>query len=135
MKIWVDADACPRDIKELIERAAYKRQLMTIFVSNKILSFPESKYIKAVKVELGPDVADDYIAQRVETGDIVITQDIPLASTVISKGANAISLQGELFTDSNIGTRLSMRNFMQDLRDSGLETGGPKRCPSGGDCR
>jgi uncharacterized protein YaiI (UPF0178 family) len=126
MKIWVDADACPGEIKEIILKAAHKLRIETIFVSNKNIYVPESPYISTVKVEQGPDVADIYIAQRTEDKDLVITQDIPLAAIVIEKGAVAISVHGELFTSSNISERLSVRNFMQELRDTGIQTSGPK---------
>lgn len=126
MKIWVDADACPGEIKEIIIKAAHKRAIETVFVSNKFLSIPESPYLSCVKVSQGADVADDYIAERVENNDLVITQDIPLAAVVVPKGIVAISFHGDLFTTENIGERLSVRNFMQDLRDNGVQTSGPK---------
>jgi len=126
MKIWVDADACPGEIKEIIIKAAHKRCIETIFVSNKIIYLPESPYLSAVKVALGADVADNYIAERAEDKDLVITQDIPLAAAVIPKGSVAISVHGDLFTTSNIRERLSVRNFMSDLRDTGVQTSGPK---------
>lgn len=126
MKIWIDADACPGEIREIILKAAHKRCIETIFVSNKTVYIPESEYISAVKVEQGPDVADAYIAERSEARDLVITQDIPLASLVIPKGATAISFHGDLFTPSNIRERLSVRNYMQELRDIGVQTNGPK---------
>lgn len=126
MKIWVDADACPGEIKEIILKASHKRGVETIFVSNKNLYIPESKYISSVRVGQGADVADAYIVEKVEENDLVITQDIPLAALVIPKGAIAISLHGDLFTSSNIGERLSVRNFMQELRNTGFQTSGPK---------
>lgn len=126
MRILVDADACPGEIKDIIEKAAHKRCIETIFVSNKNLYIQESKYISFVKVEQGPDVADAYIVEIAENNDIIITQDIPLAALVIPKGSVAISFHGDLFTSSNIGERLSIRNFMHELRGSGVETGGPK---------
>lgn len=125
MKIWIDADACPTEIKEIIIKAAYRRCINAIFVSNKNMNIPESQYISFVKVDNGPDIADMYIADKAESKDIIITQDIPLASLVVSKGAIAISFHGELFTSSNVGERLSLRNFMQELRDSGIDTKGP----------
>ena len=126
MKIWVDADACPKEIKEIILKASQKRCIDTVFVSNKNTYIPESPYISFVKVDLGADVADAYIAENVEAKDLVITQDIPLAALVVPKGANAISFHGELFTSANIGERLSVRNFMTELRDTGIQTSGPK---------
>lgn len=126
MKIWVDADACPGEIKEIILKAAHKRCIVTVFVSNKNLYIPESQYSSSVRVEQGADVADAYIEERVEANHLVITQDIPLASLVVKKGAVAISLHGDLFTSANVGERLSVRNFMQDLRNTGVQTSGPK---------
>lgn len=126
MKIWVDADACPGEIKDIIIKAAHKRCIETIFVSNKIIYIPESFFISAVKVSHGSDVADDYIAERAEDKDLVITQDIPLAAILVPKGTVVISVHGVLFTPANIGERLSVRNFMSELRDTGVQTSGPK---------
>ncbi len=124
MKIWVDADACPSEIKDIVAKAAQKRSIETIFVSNK--NMYSAEHITFVKVEQGADVADAYIAERAEKNDLIITQDIPLAALVIPKGAAAISFHGDLFTKANIAERLSVRNFMQELRDSGIQTSGPK---------
>lgn len=126
MKIWVDSDALPGQIKEIIVKAAHKRSIETIFVSNKIISIPESPYISFIQVDQGLDVADAYISERAENKDMVITQDIPLAGILVPKGVVVISFHGELFTPSNIRERLSVRNFMTELRDSGVETSGPK---------
>ncbi|OGI00705.1 MAG: hypothetical protein A2Y25_11560 [Candidatus Melainabacteria bacterium GWF2_37_15] len=126
MKIWVDADACPVEIKEIIIKAAHKRGIETIFVSNKIISIPQSPFISAVKVAQGADVADEYIAKHAIEKDLVITQDIPLAAVLVPNGVVAISLHGMLFTPSNIGEKLSVRNFMQELRDTGVQASGPK---------
>lgn len=126
MKIWVDADACPGEIKEIIIKAAHRRGIETIFVSNKVISLPESPYLFFVQVSQGADVADDYIAERTEANDLVVTQDIPLAAILVPKGAVVISLHGELFTESNIRERLSVRDFMTELRSTGVITGGPK---------
>lgn len=126
MKIWIDSDACPGEIKEIIIKAAHKRQISAIFVSNKIISIPESPFISSVQVPHGPDVADDYIAEKVTKNDLVITQDIPLAARTIESQAVAISVHGDLFTTANIRERLSVRNFLQELRDSGVQTSGPK---------
>ena len=126
MKIWVDADACPGEIKEIIIKAAHKRCIETIFVSNKNIYIPDSPYLFAVKVSLGADVADNYTAERAEKNDLVITQDIPLAAALVPKGSVVISVHGVLFTPSNIRERLSVRNFMSDLRDTGVQTSGPK---------
>lgn len=126
MKIWVDADALPGQIKEIIIKAAHKRSIETVFVSNKVIYVPDSRYLSFIQVAQGPDVADAYIAERAEDKDIVITQDIPLAAILVPKGAVVISFHGDLFTLSNIRERLSIRNFMHELRDSGVETSGPK---------
>lgn len=126
MKIWVDADACPGEIKEIIIKAAHKRCIEAIFVSNKNIYLPESPYLSSVKVSLGADIADNYIAERSLQNDLVITQDIPLAAALIPKGSVVISVHGVLFTPSNIGERLSVRNFMSELRDTGVQTSGPK---------
>ena len=126
MKIWVDADACPGEIKEIIMKAAHKRCIETIFVSNKIISIPASEFISTVKVSMGADVADDYIAENAQENDLVITQDIPLAAILVPKGAVVISVHGLLFTDSNIREKLSVRNFMHELRENGVQTSGPK---------
>lgn len=126
MKIWIDADACPGQIKEIIIKAAHRRCIETIFVSNKIITIPLSPYLSYERVQQGADVADQYIAERAEKNDLVITQDIPLAAILVHKGAVVISFHGELFSHSNIGERLSVRNFMSELRDTGIQTGGPK---------
>ncbi|HSA06986.1 MAG TPA: YaiI/YqxD family protein [Candidatus Gastranaerophilales bacterium] len=126
MKIWVDADACPADIKEIIIKAAHKRGIETIFVSNKVISIPESPFISTIKVAQGMDVADQYIAEKAQDKDLVITQDIPLAAILVPRGIVVISTYGVLFTLDNIGERLSVRNFMQELRDNGVQTNGPK---------
>jgi len=126
MKIWVDADACPSEIKDIIIKAAHKRCIETIFVSNKIISLPESSYLSAIKVSQGSDVADEYIAENAKDKDLVITQDIPLAAILVPKGTVVISVHGVLFTPANIGERLSVRNFMHELRDTGVQTSGPK---------
>jgi len=126
MKIWVDADACPGEIKEIIIRAAHKRCIETIFVSNKVISIPDSPFVFAVKVLQGSDVADNYIAERAEEKDLVITQDIPLAAILVFKETIVISVHGVLFTPANIGEKLSVRNFMHELRATGVQTSGPK---------
>lgn len=124
MRIWVDADACPVPVKEILYRAAQKREIQVTLVANQYLSTPKSKYIQAIQVPKGFDVADNEIVQRVADGDLVITSDIPLAAEVIEKGAKALSPRGELYTKNNIGARLNMRDFMDQLRSSGVETGG-----------
>jgi uncharacterized protein YaiI (UPF0178 family) len=125
MQIWVDADACPGVIKEIIFRAAERRQIQTILVANQMLRTPPSKFIRAIQVPSGFDVADAHIVDQLSAGDLVVTADIPLASLVIGRGAHAINPRGELYTTANIQERLAMRNFMEELRGSGVETGGP----------
>ena len=125
MQIWVDADACPKVIKEILFRAAERRQIQTTLVANQFISTPPSPLINAVQVPQGFDVADSYIVEKLQVGDLVVTQDIPLASEVIDKGGVAINPRGELYTKENIRQRLSMRDFMDTLRSSGVDTGGP----------
>ncbi len=125
MKIWVDADACPVVIKEILFRAAERTRIETILVANQPLRVPPSKVISAMQVPSGFDVADDEIVKRAEAGDVVITSDIPLAAEVIEKGALALSPRGELLTKANIKARLNMRDFLDTLRASGEHTGGP----------
>jgi uncharacterized protein len=126
MRIWVDADACPGAIKEIIIRAAMKRLVLTVFVANKEIHLPVSPYLSAIRVPLGADVVDQYIVQEAKINELVISQDIPLAAQLVSAGINVISPYGVLFTDSNIAAKLAMRNFSQELRDMGHNTGGPK---------
>ena len=125
MQIWVDADACPGAIKEILFRAAERVRVPLTLVANKPLRTPASPFIRAVQVPAGFDVADDKIAGQVRPGDLVITADIPLASEVIERGGHALSPRGELYTEDNIQERLSVRNFMDELRSSGVDTGGP----------
>ncbi|HMW77772.1 MAG: YaiI/YqxD family protein [Betaproteobacteria bacterium] len=125
MKIWVDADACPVVIKEILYRVANRTRIPLTLVANQMLRVPPSPWIKAVQVPGGFDVADQRIALEVQAGDLVITADIPLAAQVIAKGASVIDPRGELLTAANIQERLTMRNFMDSLRSSGVETGGP----------
>ncbi len=125
MKIWVDADACPVVIKEILYRAANRTQIPLTLVANQMLRVPPSPWIRALQVPGGFDVADQRIAAEAEAGDLVITADIPLAAQVIAKGAKVIDPRGELLTAANIQERLTMRNFMDTLRSSGVETGGP----------
>ncbi|TBR38949.1 MULTISPECIES: YaiI/YqxD family protein [Dyella] len=124
-QIWVDADACPAAIKEILFRAAEREQVQVTLVANQFLRTPPSRFVRAIQVAGGFDVADNEIVQRVSTGDLVVTQDIPLASQVIAKGALAVHPRGELYTPDTIAQRLSMRNFMDELRGSGVDTGGP----------
>ncbi|MGI1669074.1 MAG: YaiI/YqxD family protein [Neptuniibacter sp.] len=125
MQIWVDADACPKAIKQILFRAAERKEISVTLVANQFLATPPSPLIKSVQVEQGFDVADNYIVSKMDSGDLVITQDIPLAAEVIEKGGTALHPRGELFTKENIRQRLSMRDFMETLRNSGVDTGGP----------
>ncbi len=125
MNIWVDADACPNVIKEILFRAAERAQVPTILVANQQIRVPPSAYIRNVQVRSGFDEADDYIVGQVSEGDLVITADIPLAAQVIDKQALALSPRGELYDSNNIRERLTMRDFMDELRGSGVNTGGP----------
>ena len=123
--IFIDADACPNVIKSIIFRASDRTKTEVLLVANQYMVTPASKLITAIQVHQGFDVADDEIVKRVNKGDIVITSDIPLASDVIDKGATALNPRGELYTTDNIKARLQMRNFMETLRNSGVDTGGP----------
>jgi hypothetical protein len=125
MKIWVDADACPGVIKDVLFRAAKRCEIYCTLVANMSLHTPESDFIDCVVVKAGPDVADAHIAQNTQTGDIVVTADIPLAALVVDAGGVAINPRGELYTRQNIGARLQARNLMDQLRASGMDTGGP----------
>ena len=125
MKIWVDADACPGVIKEILFRAANREKLETTLVANKAMRTPKSPYIKLQVVVAGFDVADNEIVKQVSAGDIVITSDIPLAAEVIEKDTHALSPRGELYTIDNIKSRLNIRDFMETMRASGVQTGGP----------
>jgi len=124
MKIWVDADACPVVIKDILFRAADRAKINTVFVANHFLKVPPSKFISFVQVTAGFDVADDEIVKRADAGDLVITADIPLAAEAIEKGCLSLNPRGELYTESNIKQRLNMRDFMDTLRSSGIQTGG-----------
>ncbi|MDP2878582.1 MAG: YaiI/YqxD family protein [Sulfuricella sp.] len=125
MQIWVDADACPGVIKEILFRAAERAQIPMTLVANQLLRTPPSRYIKAIQVPAGFDVADSKIVQHLEPGDLAITADIPLAAEVIAKGGHALNPRGEFYTPDTIRERLNMRDFMDTLRSSGVETGGP----------
>lgn len=124
MKIWVDADACPVVIKEILFRAAERTQTETILLANHFLRIPPSKYIQFIQVSSGFDVADNEIVKRAEPKDLVITADIPLAAEVVEKGCLALNPRGELYTTENIRQRLNMRDFMDTLRSSGVQTTG-----------
>ncbi|MBV8656244.1 MAG: YaiI/YqxD family protein [Burkholderiales bacterium] len=125
MRIWVDADACPRVIKDILYRAADRAAVETTLVANQLLAVPPSRYIRALQVPGGFDVADGKIVEMLAAGDLVVTADIPLAALAIEKGAVVLDPRGEQYTPSTIRERLSMRNFMESLRNSGVETGGP----------
>jgi uncharacterized protein YaiI (UPF0178 family) len=125
MQIWVDADACPREIKELVYRAAQRRKIMTTLVANQVLSTPTSDYITSLLVPGGMNAADRRIVELVTPGDLVITADIPLAAEVVGKGAQALDPRGELYTDANVGARLAMRNLLDQMRGGGETVRGP----------
>ena len=125
MKIWVDADACPVVIKEILFKAAVRTGVMVTLVANQFINTPPSPKIKFIQVGSGFDVADNEIVKRLDAGDLVITADIPLADEAIEKGAYALNPRGELYTKANIKARLNMRDFMESLRSSGVDTGGP----------
>ena len=124
LSIWVDADACPNLIKNVLFKAAQKRQLQTLLIANQLIAAPPSKFIRAIRVSGGFDVADNYIVEHLQTGDLVITADIPLAAQVIAKQGYVINPRGEVYDQNNIGERLAMRNFMEDMRSNGQVTGG-----------
>ncbi len=123
--IWVDADACPVVIKEILFKASQRTEVPLTLVANHFMRIPQSKHIQFRQVESGFDVADNWIVQHCEPDDLVITADIPLASEVIDKGALALNPRGEMYTTSNIKQRLNMRDFMETMRSSGIQTGGP----------
>ena len=125
LKIWVDADACPGAIKEILYRTAKRTQITTTFVANAFLNLPRSPYIEFRKVGSGFDVADKTIVEQLQPGDLVITADIPLAAEVIENGGHALNPRGEMYTTENIRGILNMRDFMDTLRSSGIPTGGP----------
>ena len=124
-KIWIDADACPKVVKETVYKNSGRFELEVILVANSYMNHPLSPLIKSIKVDMGADVADQYIVDNLKAGDIVITADIPLAAFAVEKEATAINPRGEIYTEDNVRERLSVRDFMQDLRDSGVDTGGP----------
>ncbi len=124
MEIWVDADACPVVIKEILFRCAERKKVNVTLVANQPMKTPRSNYIKSIQVRQGFDVADNEIVKRIDVGDLVITGDIPLADEVIEKGGLALNPRGELYTSDNIKARLNMRDLMDTLRSSGIDTGG-----------
>lgn len=125
MQIWIDADACPNVIKEVLFRAAERTAMLVTLVANQPLKTPPSKFIRTLQVAAGFDVADNEIVRRCDKGDLVITADIPLAAEIIAKGAVALNPRGERYTPDTIRERLNMRDFMDTLRSSGIQTGGP----------
>jgi uncharacterized protein YaiI (UPF0178 family) len=124
-QIWIDAEAWPVVIKEILFKAADRTQTLTTLVANHALHLPPSRYLSFIQVTAGFDVADNEIVKRLNQGDLVITSDIPLADEAITKGATALSPRGDLFTANNIKSKLSMRDFMDVIRSSGVQTGGP----------
>lgn len=125
MQIWVDADACPRVIKEILFRAAERKKVQTILVANQPLNTPNSPFISSMVVTAGFDVADDKIVELMQPGDLVITADIPLAAAAIGKNGHALNPRGEFYTEDNIKERLAVRNMLDELRGCGVETSGP----------
>jgi uncharacterized protein len=125
MRLWLDADATPRDVKEICIRASERLKLETVLVANHRVEIPRGyAHLSTVRVEGGPDVADRYIAERAEVGDVAVTADIPLAAILVPKGVVVIDPRGDEYTEESIGERLSVRNFMDGLRSTGVETGG-----------
>ena len=125
MMIWIDADACPRPVKDTVFRASERLEIAVRLVANAPMPTPSSPFVDAVLVEGGPDVADDYIAAHVQPGDLVVTADVPLAGDVVARGAVAIDPRGTIYSEDTIGERLPMRDLLMELRDSGLIQGGP----------
>ena len=125
MQIWVDADACPGEIKEMLYRAARRRQIQVTLVANQALTVPPSPFIATILVPSGMNIADRRIVELAAPGDLVITADIPLAADVVAKGARALDPRGELYTDANVGERLAMRNLFDDMRGGGRVMRGP----------
>jgi uncharacterized protein len=126
MRIWIDADACPGAVKEIVIRAAERLRIEVVFVANKPLNLPRSERLSTVHVGQGLDVADAHIAKNAVPGDLAVTQDIPLAAELVKKGVVTLGLRGETFTEENVDERLSIRDFMHELREGGVMTGGPK---------
>jgi uncharacterized protein YaiI (UPF0178 family) len=127
MKLWIDADATPRDVKDIVFRASDRLSLVTVLVANQRVEIPLGyTFLSTVRVDGGPDVADRYIATHCELGDVCVTADIPLAAILVPKGVIVIDPRGIEYTEENIGERLTVRDFMEGLRGSGVETGGPK---------
>lgn len=125
MHLWIDSDACPRVIKDIILKASERLQVPITFVANQSQAMPRSPLNSFVQVDKGADVADSYIIANAKVGDLVVTQDIPLAAELVGAGIHAINPRGELYTTDNIRERLNMRDFMDNMRGAGLATGGP----------
>lgn len=126
MQIWVDADACPKPVRWILTRTAQRLEILVTFISNQYHRIPESQYLKAIQVPGGFDVADEYIVDQIRENDLVITADIPLASLVIDKKATALSPRGKLYTIENVQDSLIMRNLKEELRSTGVDTGGQR---------
>jgi len=126
MRIWIDADACPGPVKEIVLRAVERVRVPVVFVANKAISLPRSELVSSIVVSKGLDVADARITAEAQAGDLAVTQDIPLAAALVKKGLTVLDVRGEPFTEENVDERLSLRNFMQELRESGVATEGPK---------
>jgi len=126
MRIWIDADACPGPVREIVLRAATRVGVPVVFVANKPLYLPPSSLVSTVQVGKGLDVADMHIAAEAQAGDLAVTQDIPLAAALVKKGVTTLDPRGETFTEENVDERLSVRDFMHELREAGVATGGPK---------
>ncbi|NDV22076.1 YaiI/YqxD family protein [Desulfovibrio sp. JC022] len=125
MQIWVDADACPKAVKEILFKTVMRREVKLTLVANQYMNFPTSPFIDMIKVGAGFDVADNEIVKLCNPGDLVITADIPLADKIVEKGATGLNPRGELYTEDNIKSILSMRNLMEELRSAGTVSGGP----------
>ena len=125
MTLWIDADACPKVIKDIIVRASARCQLPVVMVANQALAKPPSPLVRCVQVEAGFDAADNYIVQQAQPGDLVVTQDIPLAAELVAKHITALNPRGELYTAENVRQRLNVRDFMETMRASGIQSGGP----------
>ncbi|MGH7482089.1 MAG: YaiI/YqxD family protein [Longimicrobiales bacterium] len=126
MRIWIDADAAPRDAKEIVFRASKRLRLETVLVANRRLQTPHHPFVSAVVVPGGPDVADAHIAEHADAGDVAITADIPLAAILVAKGVIVLDPRGERYTEENVGERLSVRDFMASLRGAGVDTAGAR---------
>ncbi|MFW7378529.1 MAG: YaiI/YqxD family protein [Oligoflexus sp.] len=125
MHLWIDADACPRVIRDIVLKASERLQIPITFVANQLQALPKSQFVRFIKVDKGADVADSYIIENARVGDLVVTQDIPLAAELVAAGIHAINPRGELYTEDNVRERLNMRDFMDNMRGAGLTSGGP----------